>query len=88
MIDVQGFQAVLADAFLGGSMELSGIAMFTAVMALVFAMFGKKSLIAPFALMIPVTFFFTSLGILSEGLTILLLLVSVVGLAMAVRDRT
>lgn len=78
----------MAEAFLNGNAEIAGICIYTVVMALVFGAFGRKSLIAPFALMLPVTFVFTSLGILSDGLTILLIIVSVVGLSMAVRDRT
>lgn len=81
-------QTIVAEAFLNGNAEIAGICMYTVVMALVFGIFGRKSLITPFALMLPITFVFTSLGILSEGLTILLIIVSVVGLSMAVRDRT
>lgn len=88
MIQIDEFRNIVAENFLGGDLELAGIAMFIVVMAVIFAVFGKKSLIAPFAIMLPTTFFFTTLGILSEGLTILLVLVSVVGLAMAVRDRS
>lgn len=78
----------MAEAFLGGNSEIAGVCIYTVVMALVFGAFGRKNLITPFALMLPITFIFTSLGILSEGLTILLIIVAVVGLSMAVRDRS
>lgn len=81
-------QTIVAEAFLDGNVEIAGICIYTVVMALVFGVFGRKSLITPFALMLPITFVFTTLGILSEGLTILLIIVSVVGLSMAVRDRS
>lgn len=87
MITIQELQHVLADAFLGSDLELAGIGMYIVMMAGIFAVFGRKSLIAPFALMLPTTYAFTVMGIMSEGLTILLIIVAVVGLAMAVRDR-
>ena len=61
--------------------------MFSIVMMVVFAMFMKKSLVVPFAMMLPITLVFTALKILPETMTILLIIVSVVGLAVTAKDQ-
>ena len=87
MITLSELQEIIGDSFFNSDYAIAGMVMFCAVMGFVFMVFGRKSLIVPFALMLPVTLIFTSLSILPESLTILLVIVSVVGLAMVARDK-
>lgn len=68
-------------------MGIAGMIIFTAVMALIFVALGKKGLMAPFALMLPITAVFTAMGILPEALTILLIIVAVLGLGYSIKER-
>lgn len=83
---INEFQTILAQSFFGGDMGLAGIVMYTAVMGVVFLLFAKGNLMVAFALMFPITFVFTVMGILPETMTILLIIIAVVGLAKERKD--
>ncbi len=87
MIDVTTLMGLIADSFFAGDTGIAGMVMFSIVMMVVFAMFMKKSLVVPFAMMLPITLIFTALKILPETMTILLIIVSVVGLAVTAKDQ-
>ena len=87
MITINEFTDIIGDAFFSGDSTIAGMVVFSAVMLALFAIFGRKSLLVPFALMLPVTLIFTSLSVIPESLTILLIIVSVMGLAIAARDK-
>ena len=85
MIDLQDFQIILSETLLGGNSEIAGILIYIAIMALVFVILNKKTF-AAFALMIPVTFVFTTMGILTDEITVLLILVALLGLGLTSRN--
>lgn len=85
MIDFQDFQIILSETLLGGNTEIAGILIYIAAMALVFVILNKKTF-AAFAIMIPVTFIFTTMGILTESMTILLIIVALLGLGLSSRS--
>lgn len=87
MIDITTLMGLIADSFFAGDTGIAGMVMFSIVMMVVFAMFMKKSLVVPFAMMLPITLIFTALKILPETMTILLIIVSVVGLAVTAKDQ-
>lgn len=87
MIDITTLMGLIADSFFAGDTGIAGMVMFSIVMMVVFAMFMKKSLVVPFAMMLPITLIFTALKILPETMTILLIVVSVVGLAVTAKDQ-
>ena len=87
MISLNEFTEILGESFFNGDTAIAGMVVFSGVMLLLFGIFGKKSLIVPFALMLPVTLVFTTLKVIPESLTILLVIVSVMGLAITARDR-
>ena len=87
MITLNELQEVIAEEFLDGDVGIAGMCIFCAVMGFIFLIFGKRSLTVPFAIMLPVTLIFTSLNVLPESLTILLVIVSVLGLGMAAREK-
>lgn len=85
MLSLNDFQDLLANTFLDGNLELAGIGMFIAVIVLVFAITKGDKYMALIVGM-GVTMFFSVLGILSAELTVLLIVVSVLGLAYASRN--
>lgn len=84
MIGLDDFQDILANTFLDGNMELAGVLMFIGAIALVFAVTEKTFL----ALIIGmgVVLFFSMLGVLSTEITVLMIVVSVLGLAYSSRN--
>lgn len=84
MIGLNDFQDILANTFLDGNMELAGVLMFIGAIALVFAVTEKTFL----ALIIGmgVVLFFSMLGVLSTEITVLMIVVSVLGLAYSSRN--
>lgn len=84
MLSLNDFQDLLAGTFLDGNLELAGIAMFLVAIVLVFAITKDKYM----ALIVGmgITMFFSILGILSAELTVLMIIVSVLGLAYASRN--
>ena len=87
MLSLEEFTDILGESFFNGDSAIAGMVVFSAVMLLLFGLFGKKSILVPFALMLPVTLVFTTLRIIPESLTILLVIVSVMGLAYAAKDK-
>lgn len=87
MITLEQMTDILGESFFSGDSAIAGMVIFTGVMLVLFAVFGRKSLIVPFALMLPVTLIFTSLSIIPEALTILLIVVAVMGLAVTAKDK-
>lgn len=81
MISLEELTQILANGFFNGDVAIAGMCIFGVVMALVFTMFGKKSMLAAFAVMLPLTVIFNALGVLADALTILLVLISILGLA-------
>lgn len=84
MIGLQDIQTILADEFCGGNFEVAGIIIFAFVMMVVFSMF-HSSLFGAFAVMIPCTLIFTTLGVLSTTATIVMIIVAVLGLGVIAR---
>lgn len=74
-------QRSLADGFFGGDVSIAGAVIFTAVVALIFALFGRKNIFVPFMIMLPVTMIGTLLGLIPTSLAILIALVSVLIIA-------
>lgn len=86
MITIQEFQSIVGDALFGGSFELAGIAIYAGVLAVVFACLARKQTFAAFALMVPITFIFTSMGVLTTGITVLLVFMSVLGMGLTSKN--
>lgn len=83
MISLNDFQSILADSFLDGNLEIAGIIMFAAVLLVVLAL--TKDTFRALLVGIVATMVFSLMGILSTELTILLIIVSVLGMAYSAR---
>lgn len=84
MITLQDLQTIIAGSFFDGNTIIAGIMIYIGVLALVFCTTKKPTYALIIAL--PVTYVFSILGILSNDVMILLIIVTVLGLAYTTRD--
>lgn len=87
MIGLDGIIMVIADVFFAGDTGLASMAVYIVVMMAVFALFAKENLMVAFVLMLPITVMFNALATLPDALTLLLVIVSIVGLVATVKDK-
>lgn len=83
MITINELVSIVGAEFFGGSIELAGLAIFSIVLGLLFAM--TRDVFQTLILSLPVTFIFSTFGFLPNDLVILLIIVAVLGLAMSAR---
>lgn len=84
MIDLTDIVNMLANSFFGGNVTIAGILTFTTVLAVVFVIF--RSLMVSLIVSMPLTLVFNQLGVISQDMMILLIIVAVLGLAMTSRS--
>ncbi len=84
MLQLSEFQQILADSFLDGNVTIAGIVMYVAVLALVFGLF--RNLKSVLIISMPITLAFSLLGIIDTNTLVLLIIVTILGLATAARD--
>lgn len=84
MITLNDLQTILATSFFDGNSIIAGIVIYCAVLALVFCTTKKPTYALIIAL--PVTYVFSLLGILTNDVMILLIIVTVLGLAYTTRS--
>ena len=82
MISVADFQRIVADSFLGGDVYVAGILIYAVVLAVVIAVVSRYSMMAALITVLPVTLVASLLGILSTDLMVLVIIVSILGMAM------
>lgn len=83
---LRDIQTSLADSLFGGDVTIAGAIIFTALIALIFAFFGRKNIFVPFVILLPVTMISTLLGLVPTSLAILISLVSVIVIAAKGRE--
>lgn len=81
MIQFSDIFQIVGDSFFGGNVLLGGLIILTIVLALVYTL--TKSAFAMLLISMPVTLVFSYMRVIPDEITIILLLVSVVGLAMS-----
>ena len=81
MITFSTIQEVLSETFFDNNMQIAGIMMY--IIFLVIAFCVTKNLVAVMVISIPMTLIFASMNILSGDLLIVMIVVIVVGLAIA-----
>lgn len=86
MISIPDIQNLIADSFFGGSDTLAGLVMLGAVLGVILALFRNKY--AALIVALPVILMFSILGVLSADIMILLIIITVLGLAFAARDAS
>ena len=83
MLDLNSITTMLANDFFAGNTDIAGMVIFTLCLAVIFV-FVKK-VFAALIISMPMAFIFMSLGIVSQELMILLVIVAVLGLAFVSR---
>ncbi len=81
MIEFSDIFQIVGDSFFGGSVLLGGLVILTIVLALVYVL--TKNVFAMLLISMPVTLVFSYMRVIPDEITIILLLVSVVGLALS-----
>lgn len=84
MLSLQEIQELIANEFLDGNMEMAGIGLFIISVLVVFSLSHRNTFMALIVGM-GITFMFSLMGVLSTELTILMIVVSVLGLAYSSR---
>ena len=85
MISLNDLQDLIGISFFDGSSQIGGIVIYIAVLAVMLVL-SKKNINTALLLSLPVTLVFTTLGILSSDVSILLIIVTVLGLAYKTRE--
>lgn len=80
VISLSDFQQILGNTLFDGSAEIAGMVMFAAVMCIIFSVIKKTFVFL--LIMIPATLVFFYLGVMSTELTMILIIITVLGLAM------
>ena len=84
MLQLAEFQTILADSFFDGNTTIAGIIMYIAVLGIVFGLF--RSLKTVLIISMPITLAFSMLGIIDTNTLVLLIIVTILGLASVARD--
>lgn len=84
MISFADFQEIFATSFLDGDMAIAGILIYAAVMIVIFAV--TRNTTHSLLISLPITLVFSMLNILSTDMMILLIIVTVLGLAFTTKD--
>ena len=84
MISLADFQEIMAAAFLDGNLGIAGIVIYAVVLMALFGLTRKTT--QTLVISLPVTLIFSYLGILTNDVMILMILVTVLGLAFTTRD--
>ena len=85
MLSLHEIQELIANEFLDGSMEMAGIGLFVVSVLVVFSLSHKNTFMALIVGM-GITVMFSLMGVLSTELTVLMIVVSVLGLAYSSRS--
>lgn len=80
MIGLVDIQNIIADSFFNGDLTIAGLVMFSTVLAVLFIVF-KGNVFTALLMALPVTLIFSLMGVLSTDMTILLIIITVLGLA-------
>ena len=84
MLNFSDFQEIFATSFLDGDLAIAGILIYAAVMIIIFA--ATRNTTHSLLISLPITLVFSMLGILSTDVMILLIIVTVLGLAVSAKD--
>lgn len=83
MLQFSDLQGLIADTLFGGDTMIAGLIMFAFVIGVLFALI--KNVTAVLLVALPIILVFSSMGILSGDMMIILIIITVLGLAMSAR---
>lgn len=85
MITLNELTDLLGNTFFDGNTAVGGIVIYILALAVVFVL-SKKNITTALVLGLPMTLIFNMIGILSSDVMILMIIVTVLGLAYATKD--
>lgn len=85
MITLNDLTDLLGNTFFDGNTAVGGIVIYIMALAVIFVL-SKKNITTALVLGLPMTLIFNMIGILSSDVMILMIIVTVLGLAYATRD--
>lgn len=85
MITLNDLQDLIGNTFLDGNSAVAGIMLYCVVLAIIFAL-SKRNVTTGLIIALPSTLVFNMLGILPSDVMILLIIVTVLGLAYSTRS--
>lgn len=87
MIGLDGLISILADTFFAGDIGLASMMVYLGTLMVIFALFAKENLMIAFILMLPITVMFNAMATLPDALTIMMIIIAIVGLMVAIKDK-
>lgn len=84
MLQLTDLQALVADLLFGGNESIAGLVMFAAIIAVIFLLI--RNMVASLLITLPMTMVASNLGIISGDMMILLIIITVLGLALTARS--
>lgn len=84
MLQFEDLQGLIADTLFNGDLTIAGLLMFAFIIGVLFAL--VKNITAVLLITLPIILVFSSMGILSGDMVILLIIITVLGLAMSARS--
>lgn len=87
MIGLDGLISILADTFFAGDIGLASMMVYLGTLMVIFALFAKENLMIAFILMLPITVMFNTMATLPDALTIMMIIIALVGLMIAIKDK-
>lgn len=84
MLSLFDLQDLISTSFFDGDMQIAGMCMYVLVLITIFALSRKTT--QTLIIAIPVTLIFSALGVLSTDLMVLLIIMTVLGLAFTARN--
>lgn len=82
MLSITDFQTIIAGSFFDGSMAIAGLAIFAVVLLIIFKL--TKNILHSLMVSVPILLIFSSYGIIGGDALMILIIVIVLGLALAV----
>lgn len=82
MLGIYDIQDLISTSFFDGNMQIAGMALYAVVMIVLFAL--TKNTSHTLIVSLPVTLIFAAIGVLNTDLMVLLIVLSVMGLALNV----
>lgn len=79
MLSIYDLQDLISTSFFNGDMQIAGLALYAVVMIVVFAL--SKNTSHTLVISLPVTLIFAGIGVLNMELMVLLVVLSILGLA-------
>lgn len=83
MLQFSDIQVLFADVMFGGNTTIAGLIMFAITLGIIFAV--ARNLTATLIISLPITLVYSTLNIISGDMMILIIIVTVLGLAMVSR---